>query len=195
MYIDIRVRDLTDFFVKTEDYALSEEGMAFKATQGSEFRWKIYAMTRKGAAILHTQPYAETNHALDGYGIKAKSLWGLVDTLKRQDRKKYKVSVGNRNVTAEMEFTEDKKVVEEKNEWGWLYEAMKELHDDGYDELEADALWNYLDIRGRKLSPYTVGRQLNKMGIQTKSNNGIYYLDGFNLDKPREKKILAMVRV
>jgi hypothetical protein len=45
MFVDSRIRELTDIFIRCEDTALSMEGLAAKKPTGVDFKWTIYPMS------------------------------------------------------------------------------------------------------------------------------------------------------
>ena len=193
MFVETRIRDMTDIYIATRDMALSPEGLAAKKKPGIEFEWTIYPMSRK----LTGERYQDTKQTLKTT-IKGQRWWGAIDTLRRQERMKYKVPVGESVEGSNMELTigESPAVVAARSKWGWLYEAVKQLHDDGYTEIHNTQMKEYLELEERGLVPSIVGVQLAKMGIKTRiaprSEGGFYYLiDQFDLERgdiPEQKK-------
>lgn len=194
MFVDVRIRDATDFFIYTSDTALTSLGMARKQPQGHEFKWMIYAMTQKGAAILRTEKYKESGKPLGPFYVKGKQLWGLIDTDKRERREKYKTQIGSASV--DIELGKSPEMVAAESKWGWLYEKIKDLHDEGYEEIHDEELWEYLQLKERGFSTREVGKQLSITGIRKRqappSEGGYYYLiNQFDLKKGilGEKKV------
>jgi hypothetical protein len=81
MFVDTRVRDMTDIFVSTSDAALTPEGLAAKQQQGRVFKWKIFPMTAK----LNGYKYGEGGEALQ-CTFQGDTYWSSIDTLQRQER-------------------------------------------------------------------------------------------------------------
>jgi len=120
MFVDMRVRDATDLFIKTSDTALTQQGMANKRPQGLEFEWWVHPMTQKGAAIMGLdKPSVGFTNPLGPYYVRGKQLWGLIDTKKRELRERYK---SQRGVTGDVTMTESPEMIAAKNKWRWLEE-------------------------------------------------------------------------
>lgn len=197
MFVDNRIRDLTDIFIQCRDTALSPEGLASKKKPGYEFSWEIYPMSRK----LTGERYTETHQSFGPIYLDGHQWWGAIDTEKRQDRAKYKISAGGvQRIEAEIEIHENPAVVAAKSKWGWLYEAIRKLHYDGYEEIHNKELWDYLNVDERGISTRQIGEQLSIMGIRKRaaplSIGGYYYLiDQFDLKKGtlKERKTAVLV--
>lgn len=190
MFVDSRIRDMTDLFIKTEDTALTENGLRRHQRQGLSFHWKPYPMTKKYSG--HT--FAETHEDLGVWEINGRMLWGLIDTLERQERKKYKPE--EEVVEAPVHIIEDGRVIEERSKWGWLYDKILDLHKRKIPELEDEILWEYLEVKQRGIPTNAVGRQLKVMGIVTKRGRAghfVYEIDGFDLNKDTDVKEYALV--
>jgi hypothetical protein len=193
MFIEWRIRDMTDVFIMTRDTALSPEGLAMKRPPGYEFEWTIYPMSRK----LTGERYQDNKRTFK-VKIAGRQWWGSVDTLQRQDRRKYGVPIGTMEMgDADVEIGESPAVIAARSRWGWLYDAVKQLHNDGYSEMRAEALWDYLRVEERGFSRPQVGAQLRGMGIRKKAaplstgGGSIYLIDRFDLgrgvlDEPKE---------
>lgn len=128
MFVESRIRDMTDIFVQTIDTALTKEGMEEQKGQGREFAWTIYPMTRKGAAILRTDPYSVSHQVVEGWTLKGKPLWGLIGTFDTQRRTKYKVPI-NSGLVESISIIENPKITEFKDKWYFISEkviALKE---------------------------------------------------------------------
>ncbi|NVM23515.1 MAG: hypothetical protein HWN68_17250 [Desulfobacterales bacterium] len=185
MFVDSRIRDMTDLFIKTEDTALTLDGLRNRQRQGIRFHWILYPMTKKFTG--HT--YRDNKQAVGPIDFNGKLVWGIIDTLQRQERKKYLDEADEDK--ALVHITEDPAVFEERNKWGWLYERILALHENGITELEDEQLWRYLQLKERGLSPQYVGRQLKGIGITSRAGRRghiIYEIDGFDLNKDAEVK-------
>lgn len=201
MFVDIRIRDATDIFIKTSDTALTTLGMSRKQKQGLEFEWWLYPMTKKGAAILRTEQFKENNRPLGPIYIRGRQLWGLIDTNKREKREKYKPNHCGKEF--DMDFIETPEMTAAVSKWGWLSSAIKELHDQGYDEVHNEELMGYLNVDERGLSRKEVGKQLASMNVRYKraaprSQGGYFYaIDNFDLtklNKGKKEAVLALHR-
>ena len=202
MFVESRIRDMTDIFIKTMDTALTPQGLVAKKKPGLEFEWALYPMSRK----LTGERYQDTKQVLKAT-IKGHRWWGAIDTLQRQDRKKYKVPIGETGeADMEMTLTESPAMVAAKSKWGWLYDAIKVLHDEGYTEIHSKELWEYLQLRERGISSGVVGDQLPYMGVRIirraprQMGGQIYGIDTFDLehniysDKGDKEKEAVLVR-
>ena len=196
MFVESRIRDMTDLFIKTMDTALTPQGLAAKKKPGLEFEWSIYPMSRK----LTGERYQDTKQVLKAT-IKGHRWWGAIDTLQRQDRKKYKIPIGETEEGINMEMTigANPAIEAARSKWGWLYDAIKQLHDEGYAEISNWDLWEYLQIEERGISRFEVGKQLAGMKIRASRHDGkgnyYYAVDKFDLDKGNigEKKEAVLV--
>ena len=117
MFVDVRIRDLTDIFIKTEDTALSPLGLARRQQQGIEFQWYLYPMTRK----LTGERYSDTKQRLGPYFLRGKRLWGLIDTNQRQERKKLK------ELEIEARFDKSDETEAFNRKYGWIGEELIQL--------------------------------------------------------------------
>lgn len=186
MFIDSRFRDYIDIFIRTEDVAFSQDGMARKIPQGVEFDWYIFPMTRKAAALLGVKPFGESGVPIGPERWYGKNMWGLIDTQKKEKREKY-VRQSSGGLTT-VESVETPEMTAAVDRYGFIYEAMKRLRDLGYDEIHNEELWEYLDLTGRDISKNIVGQRLREMGITKRqapqSVGGFYYkLDNFDLKR------------
>lgn len=189
MFVDSRIRDMTDMFIKTEDSALTLEGLRRKQRQGINFHWRLYPMTKKFTGST----YAETHHAIGPINVNGKNLWDIIDTYQKQERKKYKPE--EEGTEWPVQIPEDPAVFEERSKWGWLYERILALHQNGIPELEDETLWKYLQIKERGLSSHLVGRQLKQMGITNRGGrqgHRIYIIDTFDLKSMADVKELVL---
>jgi hypothetical protein len=125
-FVDPRIRDATDIFIRTCDTALTPEGLAAQQKQGLEFEWIIYPMTRK----LTGWTYSDTGRTIGPIRIAGKHLWGIINTGKHEIREKYKANVGETG-TSSIEIKESPEVVAARDRWGWVYDENKNLHDQG----------------------------------------------------------------
>lgn len=134
MFVDARIRDLTDIFIKAEDTALTPLGLSRRQKQGLEFQWFIYAMTRK----LTGERYADTKQKLGPFFIRGKSLWGLIDTDKRQKREKFNMKDMQR--PTEVTVEQDERTIAFNNQYGWVAEKLVELSAQGVSSLTTKEL-------------------------------------------------------
>ena len=190
MFVDSRIRDLTDIFINSRDTAISPSGLSQKKKPGIDFEWTIFPMTRKLTGLC----YKDTGKTLPPVYLHGQPFWGTIDTLERQERTKIKMG---KDMTANIEFTESPQVLEARSKWGWLYDKLLGLHQMGRGEIGAAELWHYLEVDKRGLSTKMVGQQLGAMGItkrQGARGHYIYIIDNFDLNSlPKDRNELVLV--
>lgn len=172
MFIDPRIRDAVDIYIKTNDTALTPEGLAARKPQGIEFEWWIYPMTTK----LTGHRYQDTGERIGPIYIRGKPLWGLIDTLKREVREKYKANVMDTPVN--MEITHSPAMIAAEGKYGWVYDKIKALHDEGVEEIHSYDLWAYLDPDEKGFNRSEIGKVLTQIGIRRRGcsrNRGGFY--------------------
>jgi len=196
MWIDNRIRDMTDIFIRTQDTALSPEGLQGHKPAGVDFRWEIYPMTR----YLNGMTYSETGKKIGPIFIHAKPFQGCMDSYKLQAVGTFKYGKPNpqeQNVPLP-DVREGETTFEVREKWGWLYDRIMGLHDQGVDEIDDASLWDYLQITGTRRTGLRkqVGIQLGHMGIAYKyTHNGekIYQIPNSDLDKPVQRRSAELV--
>ena len=191
MWVDPRIRDGTDIFVKCEDTSLTPEGLAQRRDLGVTCKWTIYPMSR----ILTGWTYSQIHKTLGPAYVTAKPYWGIMDTYQLQQRGSYSVKLSG-GQAVDVDFTPSAATVQARSKWGWLYEAIQGLHDQGIERIDASQLWEYLQLGERELLPSEVGPQLKEMGLTTHhgSHGYFYSIDEFDLNKMPKAKELVLVR-
>jgi len=189
MFLEIRIRDIVDIYIVTKDTALTPEGLANKQKPGLEFEWEIFPMTRK----LTGETYSKTGKTITAT-FNGGNWWGVIDTWERQRRTKHSVS-DTAEIYAGIEIAEKPEITQHKRDWGWLYEAIKNLHDQGIAEIHNEDMKEYLKIEERGIAPNILGVKLSELGVKRSHSTltGFYYLiDNFDLKKgislPQEKE-------
>lgn len=182
MWVDPRVRKLTDAFVRVEDVALSPEGLNREMPQGEVFKWTVYPHSR----VICGWTTLQTGMTLGPFFVHTKQFQGVYDTMQKQaeGRTHYAIDI-NGGVSGQIEYKESDTVIQERAKWGWLYQKIQDLHDQNFEKVPDEALWNFLQVEARGLTNNEVGKQLKRMGIQSKISNGhtFYYIDNFDLDR------------
>lgn len=125
MYVDNRVRENTDIFIRCCDVAFKPPNLQAKMQQGVVFEWMIYAMSPKLTGIGNT--YADTGKAIGPVKMPMKDLWGIIDTYERQGsgNLKYGSVEKSPDYLLPVQMKEDPKVVEEKSKYAWIDEKIK----------------------------------------------------------------------
>lgn len=120
MYVDARIRDNTDVFIRCQDVALNTGNLAEKMEQGVLFEWLIYGMTPKFAGNNRT--YDKTHKPEGPYQIKLEHLWEAIDTYERQAQGATKYS--DTKTLFPLKLQEDPAVIVDRDKWGWLDERL-----------------------------------------------------------------------
>jgi len=115
MYVDSRIRENTDVFIRCSDVAFNPMNMMSRMKQGVEFGWKVYAMSSKLEGNGKT--YAETHRTQD-FNITMGDMWGIIDTYERQAIGATKYTETKKLIPLQM--GEDPVVVKDRDKWGWL---------------------------------------------------------------------------
>ncbi|MFA5389534.1 MAG: hypothetical protein WC312_07305 [Candidatus Omnitrophota bacterium] len=182
MWVDYRLRKLTDAFIRVEDVALSPEGLKRRMPTGEVFKWIIYPRSRLICGWTHEQ----TGMTLGPYYLHTKNFQGIYDTLQKQAEgiTKYAVDI-NERPSVEVEVKRNPATVEYMQKWQWLYDGIQGLHDQGVKIITDDVLWDYLDVGLKGLSPIEIGKQLRVMGVNSRHTGGhtYYFIDDFDLDR------------
>ncbi len=191
MWIDPRLRSITDIFVICEDTALDPEGLLNSKAEGHDIRWKIYPMTRMFNG--HTWNEAHTVYTCI---FHARQFWGIMDTYHKQATgRKYAVDLFKETAPYSLSSGANQVAVREYSKWGSLYDAIAKLRDEGVRILPPGQMWSYL----RQYYPNTdvrqLGQQLSIMGIKrTWGYKGDYIIDLFKLEKPKLEKVLEFTQ-
>ena len=141
MYMDPRVRENTDVFIRCQDVALNPHNLSNRMEQGRVFEWLVYPMTARVAGNGNT--FKETKKPVGPIRITLGDMWGSIDTYERQ-------AVGQRKYTetkslTPVELKEESASIIEKDKWSWLYSKIEEFYkkhiDDGdYIEIASSEL-------------------------------------------------------
>lgn len=169
MWVDTRIRqDLTDIFIKTEDLALSPEGLWLKKPPGVKFKWTIFGMSRSFTGESY---YATGRPAVPPVYINAKIFHGLFDTKEKQTGKgKYTIDFKKR-ITGEFTVEKSPAVVKEYDDWGWLYNILTNIFQSGdIEEIDRADLQAIVSHQlGRGLTHYEIvkiGELMHQLGYR-----------------------------
>lgn len=179
MWVDPRLRGLTDIFIKCEDMALTEGGLKAKKPEGVDIRWTVYPMT----SMYNGRPYSKY-HEADVFYFKASQYWGIVDTFYRQSTgEKYAVDI-----------------FEQAEKGDYKEAAMRVvagLKQRNYDTYPADDLIDLVNKElGSDLSPQKIRNILRNIGMRregTRAHPGDYVIPSFSLDKSPEIRETAVI--
>jgi len=192
MWIDLRIREISDNFIKTRDTALDPGNLTLHKPVGHNFEWYIYPISRKLCGVT----YAQLQEPIGPFPFSLRKTWGIIDTYEKQAAGKHKYGMEfGQSSEMDMEFEESEIVLREQEQWGWLYKKIQDLHDQGYNEILDKDMWDYLQVRERGVSIRAVGQQLKAMGISKRQDKkGWWYIiDTFDLERmPQEKKVATL---
>jgi hypothetical protein len=195
MWVDNRLRNMTDVFIKCEDPALSPEGQMWRRKLGLQVQWTIYPMTR----YLTGQSYHITHQTLPPKYLQLRQFWGIFDTKKRQTTggKYSQLAKDESEIQGKASVKQSPEVKQEQDEWGWLEESlteiMAELQEDGRKEILRPELFNRLNIPLEE--ELKVGKYLRrKLQIRQSGPNTFYLVPGANLGIPSSLRDKEAVR-
>jgi hypothetical protein len=170
MFIDTRIRDATDIFIKCMDTAAYSANLNKKKPQGHDFEWLIYPMTWRFLGAEYT--YKKTGKPIGPIPINLRKEWDIMDTFERQSRK-YGKSLDP------VELEENPEITAARSKWGWLQEKVLDWKKKGISTIESGELPLRLGC------PVTEGiRQwLRAFGVSWNQYEQIYKVDDFSLEE------------
>lgn len=118
MYMDVRIRENTDIFIRCSDVAYKPENLRAKMKPGIQFEWLIYPMTAKVFGAGKT--YADTGKPIGPIQITLGSFWGVIDTYERQVRE----SGSMKETLLPIQIKEDEAERAKKDYWTPLYASL-----------------------------------------------------------------------
>lgn len=127
MYIDTRIRENTDLFIRCSDTAMKAGNLQGKMEQGVVFEWLLYPMTARVAGLGQT--YADTKQPIGPISMSLKHLWGFIDTLERQAVGQTKYSETTPNALLPLDMQDDPAVIEDRDRWGWLDKRISHFYE------------------------------------------------------------------
>ena len=116
MYVDTRIRENTDLFIRCSDVAFKPENLRQKMRQGVQFEWLLYPMTAK--LFGYGQTYPDTNKPIGPIQVTMGYLWDSIDTYERQAAGKTKYTDSKELLPINM--VEDPAVAKDRDKWGFL---------------------------------------------------------------------------
>jgi hypothetical protein len=190
MWIDPRLRDMTDIFIKCDDPAISPQGIINQVPEGLQTKWTIYDMTGKLTGVS----YLEARKPLPPRYLQLRQWWGIWDTAKRQAKEagQYTFKMQETDqVTSGVSVKPSKVVEQEQNEWGWLDESlteiMQEMREDGRKEISRPELFARLGITPSER--LRVGTELKyRLKTRYSSGNSFYQIPQADLSVPESMR-------
>lgn len=147
MYVDNRIRDNTDVFIRCSDVALNAGNLVSRMRQGVLFEWMLYPMSSR--LVGNDQVYDKTHKAIGPIRMQLKHMWGAIDTMERQAQGMTKYT-GTKELLP-LDIKESSVVRQEINRWKWLEDAMERFwknHEADGDviKIRSDELRNELGV-------------------------------------------------
>lgn len=134
-YVDVRIRENTDVFIKCFDVAMKSNNLTAKMQQGVTFEWLIYAMSPRLCG--HGNTYSETKKPFGPYRVTLKDWWDTIDTYEKQAkgaRNYSKIDMPEKTLIP-LDIKEDPETIRYRYDWGWLDDGLnrflKAHRDDG----------------------------------------------------------------
>ena len=176
MFIDVQLRSLTDFFIKSYDTAFEIENMARQKPKGNDFSWRIYPLT--GYLAGEESKYSITKKPLPPANFHFTQLQGLFDSTRWQEK----------GVYSQSRTESSKEMSEYMNKWSWLGEKAKSIKKAGYDFLRPHELSQQI---GQPLTD-AIKKELKRWGIYYDPHQQGYSIDTFDLETetPDEKAFI-----
>lgn len=193
MWVDPRVRDITDIMIKCKDTARTPDGLASHKQEGVDIEFWVYPMTD----YLNGRTYAETGEKIGPNYFHSKDWWGIFDTFQKQATgQKYARDIFKDTVP--LEVGKNQVAIEEYAKWGWLYDKIGVLKDQNIEEISSQELWPYLEPFPLGISKSGTARQLASMGLKTKGSGNArspyrYLIPQYELEKPETLKRLVPI--
>jgi hypothetical protein len=156
MFVDSRIRELTDIFIRCEDTALSMEGLAARKPTGVDFKWTIYPMS--GYMLGREQSYYVTKRPLSPVYLHFEPWRGIYNDklAQAQGKMKYGFNLTEKASNAtlgigEVETKQSAETVDNIVQFKWLENIVNDrmiIDDEGNERMfipQAEVL-NYPEI-------------------------------------------------
>ena len=156
MFVDSRIRELTDIFIRCEDTALSMEGLAARKPTGIDFKWTIYPMS--GYMLGREWSYYVTKKPLPPVYLHFEPWRGIYDDKLAQAQGKMKYGfnltkkTGNNALgIGEIETQPSAETVDKIAQYKWLENLVNDrmiIDDDGEERqfIPQSEVLNYPEI-------------------------------------------------
>lgn len=200
MWIDPRLRDMTDIFIKCDDPAISPQGIINQVPEGLQTKWTIYDMAGKLTGVS----YMASHKPLPPRFLQLRQWWGIWDTAKRQAKEAgqytFKMQEADQ-MAGEVSVKPSPEVEQEQDEWGWLDESlteiMQEMREDGRKEISRPELFARLGVSPSER--LRVGTELKyRLKVRSSGGNMFYQIPQADLTVPesmRSREVGERVRV
>lgn len=163
MWVDSRIRQLTDVFVRSADTALDPDGLQNNATPGLLARWQLYALTRRFSGTS----YRESQQYYGPHFIHVRNMWDAYDTLETQASQslKYGQFIHQKD---DIEVTPTAEHAMIEKDWSWLEVIARDIQSRDDEVIYAEEYYNHPLVLDNKISPQTLTKELkNQHNIDT----------------------------
>lgn len=164
MFIDSRIRELTDIFIKAEDTALSVAGLENKKPTGLDFKWNIYPMS--GYLLGRENSYYVTHKPMEPKYLKFEKFRGIYDTTQMQGAGvgKYGVTFDKKDMRiTELSMEQSPVVAKAVDEWGWLESVANEMYASQRDIIPTKEIYTLPIVKAHGVSKGKLSEMLNAM--------------------------------
>jgi hypothetical protein len=155
MFVDSRLRDLTDIFIRCQDTALTIDGLEKRKPVGIDFKWTIYPMS----GYLHGEEgkYSVTHKADPPVLFHFEPLRGIYNNRQAQAVGKIKYGINmnddtNSKVLGTMQTAQSQDLKRNIKDLSWLETIANKMCADGRRFIPAEEIYNHEEVLQRQLS-------------------------------------------
>lgn len=160
MFIDARLRESADLFVKCHDLANSTSGIAQNKLAGEQFQWIGYLMS----SCWTGETYYDTHKANFEAVFTFRPWQGIHSTLQYQGQNMTKFGVDLKRVKQQclpvMDIKESPTVDNFREKWGWLADMVEQWKNKGMIEVSCQDFWKAGRIEERGIYKNLVSQVL-----------------------------------
>lgn len=188
MYLDSRLREFTDCFLRCEDTAYDSEGIRSKKPIGIDFKWVVYFMNRCFTGVTYQQT---RRHSGEVY-FHFKPWRGIYDDKQFQgkDMRKYGVNIlkdDSTSLTLSGVGTSPSPVVDSHhNKWGFLEGIVDRYRRGGVLMVPSSRIWNEPEVLERRVAKNDITLELERTYkiFKTRRNEGLRKVEYYIFEKP-----------
>jgi len=187
MFIDPRIRELTDIFIRCEDMALSREGLNHHKQPGIDFKWTVYPMS--GYLCGRENSYYVTKKPLPPAYLHFEPWRGIYDDKYAQavGKMKYGFQLTDKHggtMQMGMQTAQSSGLKKAVDQWRWVEDMVNQrmaiIEEDGKQRrfVRQDEVMSYPEIKEHGLSKTEVShllRELVNIRSITKKYDGFGY--------------------
>lgn len=161
MYVDGRLRELTDCFIRCEDTCNTRDGIARGKPMGIDFKWSVYFMT----SCFTGETYAQTHKPSGEYFFHFKPFRGIYSDKEYQGQGMLRYGVDYKHLSQETSIggiqTQGSQVVDDYyKDWSWLGDLVKSYVDSGTLEIPSEEIWTHPEALRRRLYKNRISEEL-----------------------------------